>query len=271
MTKSQDHVEKDCDPETAAVIKLAPGNMEIVEVAPRLDRLKSLLSQAPYGIEDASEMDVEWMERDKTGLYKWDDLVNEVQASDEELRTGLRALSAVEIDGYWRLIDEFYMDMILKMLLHNSVLLDWPLDTLNQDEVLGVLESDGFPRKVASHCLSVYGDKAEDCGGKSLWKLNGKRICVHFARNILREGKMKMETFLEEWRRRIPAGMEACLETLEGEVLTEKVGIETWIRAFSTASLPSSPSDRFSILFKERPRWDWKDLQLYIRFQFSDN
>ncbi|KAF8412918.1 hypothetical protein HHK36_000890 [Tetracentron sinense] len=31
------------------------------------------------------------------------DLVNRVQASDEELMTGLRALSAVEIDGYWRI------------------------------------------------------------------------------------------------------------------------------------------------------------------------
>lgn len=265
-SKLQDHEENDCDLESASVIKLAPGNMEIVEVAPRLDRLKSLLSQVPYGIDDATEMEVEGVGKDKTGLYKWDDLVNEVQASDEELRSGLQALLAVEIDGYWRLVDETYMDMILKMLLHNSILLDWPLNALDEVEVLGILESDGFPSKVAYHCLSVYGDKLEVGGCKCFWKLNEKRVAVHFARNILREGKMKMDNFLEEWRQKVPTGIEASLQILEGEVLTEKVGIETWIRAFSTSSLPSTPADRFSILFKERPRWDWKDLQPYTRY-----
>ncbi|OWM68474.1 hypothetical protein CDL15_Pgr024614 [Punica granatum] len=261
----QDCAGNGCDHEAAIVIKLASGSMEIVEVAPRLDKLKSLLSQAPYGIEEASEMEVEGMERDKTGLYKWDDLVNEVQASDEELRSGLQALSAVEIDGYWRIIDNSYMDMILRMLLHNSVLMDWPLNALDQDEVFGVLASDGFPRKVAHHCLSMYGDKSEEDGSKCIWKLDEKRVCVHFARNILREGKMKMEKFIEEWSRRIPPGMEASLQMLDGEVLTEKLGIDTWVRGFSVSSLPSTPSERFSILFKERPRWDWKDLQPYIR------
>ncbi|KAK4767111.1 hypothetical protein SAY86_014861 [Trapa natans] len=265
--KLQDHEENGCDLERASVIKLAPGSMEIVEIAPRLDKLKSLLSQAPYGIEDASEMEVEGLGRDEKGLYKWGDLVNEIQASDEELKSGLQSLSAFEIDGYWRLLDETYMDMILKMLLHNCVLLDWTLNALDEDEVLGVLESDGFPRKVAHHCLSVYGDKLQEGGCKPFWKLNDKRVSVHFARSVLREaeGNMKMERFLDEWRRKVPIGMETSLEILEGEILTEKIGIEIWIRAFRASSLPSAAADRFSILFKERPRWDWKDLQPYIR------
>ena len=37
------------------------------------------------------------------------------------------------------------MDTILNMLLHNSVLNEWPLDALGENEVVGVLESKGFP------------------------------------------------------------------------------------------------------------------------------
>ena len=62
----------------ASVIKVAPGNMELVEVAPRLDKLKLLLLENPYTSEELS---------DKEELYKWNDLIDRVQASDDELRS----------------------------------------------------------------------------------------------------------------------------------------------------------------------------------------
>ncbi|KAF9666379.1 hypothetical protein SADUNF_Sadunf16G0223400 [Salix dunnii] len=251
----------------APVIKVAPGNMELVEVAPKLDKLKLLLSENPYGYEDALEMDfMEDVEKNKARLYNWDDLVGSVQASDEELRNGLWALSAVEIDGFWRVVDEKYMDMILRMLLHNSVLNDWSLDALHEDDVVSVLVSDGFPEKLASHCLHVYGSKVDgDVGGSCVWRLDERRVCVHFARQILSTGKQKMETFMAEWLQRIPGGMQISFDMLEGEVLTEKLGIETWVYSFSVSSLPLTPSERFNMLFRERSKWEWKDLQPYIR------
>ncbi|XP_059431447.1 uncharacterized protein LOC132164940 [Corylus avellana] len=249
-----------------SVIKVAPGSMELVEVAPRLDKLKLLLSVSPYRFGEEIEMeDLEETEKSNRGLYKWDDLVQEVQASDDELRSGLQALSAVEIGSYWRIVDEKYMDTILRMLLHNSVLNDWSLDALNEDEVVGVLESDGFPQKLARHCLDVYGSKVDESVGSHVWRLDERRVCVHFAREILKEGKKKTESFMAEWLQKIPEGMRASFDMLEGEILTERFGVETWVRPFSVSSLPSSPAERFSILFRERPKWEWKDLQPYIR------
>ncbi|XVF41378.1 hypothetical protein PTKIN_Ptkin01aG0275600 [Pterospermum kingtungense] len=249
-----------------SVIKIAPGNMELVEVAPRLDKLKSIVSENPYSSHEAlGTKDLELTERSMSRLYTWDDLTNMVQASDDELRTGLQALSAVEIDGYWRIVDEKYMDMILRMLLHNSVLNDWSLDTLIEDKVVNVLESDGFPRKLAYHCLRVYGSRVEEAIDRVVWRMDARRVCVHFARQILSEGKRKMESFMEEWMRVIPEEMQAGFDMLEGEVLTEKLGVETWVRLFSISSLPYTPAVRFSILFKERPKWEWKDLEPYIR------
>ncbi|GAB2272680.1 hypothetical protein Dimus_007502 [Dionaea muscipula] len=268
-----DEKAKDCDEECkdgssgAPVIKVAPGNMELIEVAPRLDRLKLLLSENRFGLSEMSNMEiVSDRGMGNIGLYSWEDLVEKVQSSDDELRLGLDALSAIEINGYWRIVDDKCMDSVLSMLLHNAVLNDWPLNALGEKEVLCMLESDGFPCKIASHCLQVYGSRVnKDSEIDSVWKLDERKVCVHFAKQILRDGKIKMENFMEEWAHKIPSGMQASLEMLEGEILMEKLGIETWVNAFSVSSLPSNPAERFSILFRERPKWEWKDLQPYIR------
>ncbi|KAL0429395.1 UNVERIFIED_CONTAM: Sister chromatid cohesion protein DCC1 [Sesamum radiatum] len=251
----------------ASVIKVAPGCMELVEVAPKLDKLKLLLSQNPYSFSETSDMDIsEEREKMRIGLYRWDDLVDRLQASDEELRMGLQSLSAIEIDGYWRILDDKYMNAILNMLLHNIILNDWSINALNEDEVVGVLETDGFPRNIATHCLQVYCCMVDEgVGLSSTWKLDERRICVHLAREILKEGKMKLKIFMEKWMRKVPDGMHASFDMLEGEVLIEKLGMDTWVYSFSVSSLPSTPADRFCVLFQERPKWEWKDLQPYVR------
>ncbi|GAB4862028.1 hypothetical protein Ancab_037282, partial [Ancistrocladus abbreviatus] len=51
-----------------------------------------------------------------------DDPVEEIQGRDRELRLGLETLPVVQIKGYWRIVDEDYMDSLLRMLmlLHNG-------------------------------------------------------------------------------------------------------------------------------------------------------
>ncbi|GAB2232680.1 hypothetical protein Droror1_Dr00011726 [Drosera rotundifolia] len=251
----------------APVYKVAPGNMELIEIAPRLDRLKLLLSENHVGISEMSESEMV-LDRDEgcKVLYSWEDLVELVQASDDELRSGLEALSAVEINGYWRILDDKFIDYVLTMLLHNSVLADWSLDALRENQVTDMLESDGVPRSIAAHCLRVYGSRVnEDLEMESVWKLDERKVCVHFAQQVLKDGEMKMEKFMEEWIRKIPSGMHGSLDMLQGEILMEKIGIETWVRSFSVSSLPLNPAERFSILFKVRPKWEWKDLEPFIR------
>ncbi|KAH6772879.1 zinc ion binding protein [Perilla frutescens var. hirtella] len=251
----------------ASVLKVAPGCMELVEVAPKLDELKLLLSQNPYSFIEASEMDTsEEGEKTGMGLYRWQDLVERIQASDEELKLGLQSLSAVEINGCWRILDDNYTHAILNMLLQDVTLNDWSVNALDEDEVLSVLEADGFPRNIAKHCLQVYCSKVDEGVGVSYkWKLDERLVCVCLAREILKGGKMKHEIFMEKWTRKLPDGMCASFDMLEGEVLTEKLGVETWLYSFSVSSLPSTPAERFSILFQQRPKWEWKDLRPYVR------
>lgn len=39
---------------------------------------------------------------------------------------------------------------------------------------------------------------------------------------------------------------------LEGEVLCEKLGAETWVHAFSVTDLPLAPAERFAALFRDQ-------------------
>ena len=63
-------------------MKLAPGHMELVQIAPRLENIKSFLSERPY---KEDEMGAEIETRGLKGLYRWDDLLDIIQASEEEL------------------------------------------------------------------------------------------------------------------------------------------------------------------------------------------
>ncbi|KAI3809500.1 hypothetical protein L1987_25476 [Smallanthus sonchifolius] len=69
----------------------------------RLDKLKSLLLENLYEEGDGQS----------GNLYKWDDLKTILHATDGELDSGLRLLSATEIDGYWRIVHYTYMDRML--------------------------------------------------------------------------------------------------------------------------------------------------------------
>lgn len=258
-----DHTNEDTSVATdavASIIKVAPGSIELVRAAPRLDKLRSLLGERPYVLDEDLGDDFQH----KKGLYTWQDLCELVQASDGELLDGLSSLLAVEIDGFWRTVDANSVNTVLDMILHNSVLHDWLLNALPETNVLSVMESDGFAPKIVTHCLSRFGMKAEQ-EGRSCWSLDERLVCLQFARRALGAGKMKLNNFVDKWERSIPSGMRADLEMLEGEVLYEKLGVETWVHAFSVADLPLTPGERFAALFRERPRWEWKDLQPYIR------
>ncbi|XP_078170237.1 zinc ion binding protein [Carex rostrata] len=243
-----------------SVLKLAPGNIELVQTAPRLDKLRFLLLQRPYKLDEEEE------DCGTEGLYTWHDLISSIQASDEELREGLRSLSAMEINGFWRMVDPKSTNMVLTMVLTNLVLHDWLWDALVEEEVLSILDSDGFNSTVVKHCLETFGTKIENENQK-VWCLDTKRIAVHFAKQVLgtNGGKMKLEIFIEKWMRNVLKGMSFDMNMLEGEVLFEKIGAETWIKAFSVAELPLRPDARFSMLFKERAKWAWKDLEPYVR------
>ncbi|KAF3778765.1 Sister chromatid cohesion protein [Nymphaea thermarum] len=259
---AETETEMDVTDSAASVVKLAPGHMELVLVAPKLEKLKTLLKQRVYkGDYDDCESD------SKLGLYTWQDLADRIQASDDELRDGLRAISAVEIDGYWRLVDDGLMEELLTMMFRNLDIHGWSSNALREEEVLPVMVDDGYSPTLVLHCLNTNGSKEEKEEGH-IWCLNQRMVAVFYGRRVLgRCGKRKEVDFMEEWKRTVPSGIDVSMGMLEGEVLTEKIGVDTWVRGFSVSSLPSTPAERFAALFRERQRWEWQHLEPFVRLK----
>lgn len=254
------------DKPSAGAMKLAPGHMELNQIAPRLEKLKSLLSERPY---KEDEMDEE-VERGLKGLYRWEDLLDNVQASEEELRAGLKGLAAVEIEGYWRIVDRKFMGCLLDVLILNCVQHDWPLNALKAADILPMLEQDGYSKRIAMHCLEVYGSTTagsaeEQHEMNQVWCLDERLVCLHYAKQLMSAGRWKLDDFMEAWMQNLPSGIQARMEMLKGEALVEKFGVDLWINPFSVSSLPTTPAERFAALFRERPKWQWEDLEPYIR------
>eukprot|EP00252_Welwitschia_mirabilis_P000400 TRINITY_DN10409_c0_g1_i2.p1 TRINITY_DN10409_c0_g1~~TRINITY_DN10409_c0_g1_i2.p1 ORF type:complete len:104 (+),score=19.14 TRINITY_DN10409_c0_g1_i2:122-433(+) len=70
---------------------------------------------------------------------------------------------------------------------------------------------------------------------------------------------------MEAWLQTLPPGLTAHQEMLRGEALFEQLGPDIWLRPFPASSLPVTPAERFRVLFKERRRWTWEDLEPYVR------
>uniref|UniRef100_A0A453Q2H4 Uncharacterized protein n=1 Tax=Aegilops tauschii subsp. strangulata TaxID=200361 RepID=A0A453Q2H4_AEGTS len=49
-----------------------------------------------------------------------------------------------------------------------------------ENAVLSVMESDGFTRKIVTHCLGTFGMKVEQEAG-SCWRLDERLVCLQFA------------------------------------------------------------------------------------------
>lgn len=211
-------------------------------------------------------------DRGRAGLYTMDDLVNQVQASHGQIKAALDSMHAVEIEGFCRIVDEKFMQGLLEVILLSAVQHDWDLKLLPEPEVVQTIRNDGYSPKIIKHCLVCYGKEVEQEPDMRRWELEESKVCLHYAKQLLRAAsKWRLEDFVDAWKSNIPTGIQPALEMLKGEVLVEKMGGDSWLRLYSVSSLPSKPAERFSALFKEKPKWEWDDLEPYLRWEILFN
>ncbi|KAG0586272.1 hypothetical protein KC19_2G077700 [Ceratodon purpureus] len=262
--------EKSCvEQVNAGVVATAAGLIELVETAPRLDEMKTLLNQRPFTEDLDEEQMLEEDDRGRAGLYSMEDLVSRVQASYGQIKSALETMQAVEIDGFWRIVDVKFMQGLLEVILLSAVQHDWNLKSLEETEVVQTVRNDGYSPVIIKHCLACYGNEVErnvDEPDMKRWELDERKVCLHYAKQLLRAAsKWRLEDFVDAWKNNIPTGLQPELEMLKGEFLIEKIGGDSWLRLYSVSTLPSKPAERFSALFKEKPKWEWNDLEPYLR------
>ncbi|KAD0559596.1 hypothetical protein E3N88_44074 [Mikania micrantha] len=185
-------------------------------------KLKALLLQNPYTLDEEHEGG-----QKRSGLYKLDDLKSMFHAADEELKSALRLVSAVEINGYWRLVDDMCIDQVLYNLVWKADCEDWSFSSLDGSKVIKCLgDTWGLSPVLACHCLELYARTTDGW----VWELDIRRVCVELARWVIksnrRRRRMKIEEFMRQWS---CVGLPVSLDMLEGEILVEEHGNHSWV------------------------------------------
>ncbi|XP_076881690.1 uncharacterized protein LOC143529893 [Bidens hawaiensis] len=180
-------------------------------------KLKALLLQNPY------KVDEDLQGGQKHGLHKWDDLKSMLDATDEELNTTLRRVSALEIDGHWRILEDMCIYQLLYFLVWVIDVNYWSYDSLDVNKVVEALGGGHhkYPHALVDHCFKLY---ASTTDGK-VWQLDTKRVSMELARWILKDknAKMEFQDFMTAWT---CVGLPVSVDMLEGDIVVEH---QSWV------------------------------------------
>ncbi|KAM4029292.1 sister chromatid cohesion protein DCC1 isoform 2-T3 [Anomaloglossus baeobatrachus] len=230
---------------------------ELRRCRPKLKRLKKLLQENVY----------EGPENEKDGsasVYTTEDLLNQIQASAEELMDHLKVIHACNIKGFWRLLD---FDYEMKLLNHVTQLMDsesWSFSRVPLKvclEELRPLE----PEEMIEHCLECFGKSfSED--EETLFALDEDKICRATAQMLLQNAvKFNLSEFQEVWQQSVPEGMTTRVDQLKGLALVDRTSRPETIFLLKTEDLPEDTQERFKTLFVMREKWTEADISPYIQ------
>ncbi|KAI4582207.1 hypothetical protein MJG53_020795 [Ovis ammon polii x Ovis aries] len=234
---------------------------ELRRCRPKLKKLKKLLMENTYEGPDSEK------EKDSSHLkYTTGDLLDQIQASEEEIMTQLQVLNACEIGGsYWRILE---FDYEMKLLNHITQLVDsesWsfskvPLNTCLQE--LGPLEPD---RRWYNSEDSVAPSAVLSLG-EVYFELSADKICRATAQMLLQNAvKFNLAEFQEVWQQSVPEGMTTRLDQLQGLALVDRQSRPEIIFLLKVEDLPEGDQERFSSLFSLREKWTEEDIAPYIQ------
>ncbi|XP_054897854.1 sister chromatid cohesion protein DCC1 [Poeciliopsis prolifica] len=232
---------------------------ELRKQRPKLKKLKKLLMANSY-----EGPAIRGQEENTENRYTMEDLLERVQASEEELKTHLEKIHACQIDGYWRVLD---FDYEMKLLGHVTQLVDsesWsfnkvPLHTSLEE--LAPLE----PREMIEHCLNCYGKRYIE-NGEVFYELHEDRVCRGLALMLLQNAvKFNLKEFQDVWQQSVPEGMSTRLEQLKGVALVDRTSCPETISLLRVEDLPEDTVERFNHLFSLREKWTEDDITPYIQ------
>nr|XP_025034473.1 sister chromatid cohesion protein DCC1 isoform X1 [Pelodiscus sinensis] len=232
---------------------------ELRRCRPKLKKLRKLLMENPYEGPDR--------EREKAvtdSKYTMEDLLDLIQASEEEILHQLKVINACKIEGYWRVLE---FDYEMKLLNHVTQLIDsesWsfskvPLSICLQE--LGPLE----PKEMIQHILLSYGMKHTD-KDEVYFEMNADKICTATAQMLLQNAvKFNLSEFQEVWQQSVPEGLITRLDQLKGLALLDRNSRPETIFLLKVEDLPEDNQERFNRLFTIREKWTEADIAPYIQ------
>ncbi|TFK54270.1 hypothetical protein OE88DRAFT_1723980 [Heliocybe sulcata] len=245
--------------------------IELVPSLPKLHKLKGILRGAEYdeGHED-EEMDDEDIPAESSPMrrkFTYADAL-QLQASEGELRRGLRDMRILNVGGRLRPISPSFLNTILELILNHLVSESVPHNAVPVDQLCLALEEHEIRRTVTLQVLAWFGV----IRGPS-WEMNVDEVLKQVALGILRPHKdepVSEDEFLAQWKRAVSDTFEAqvSLTLLEGNYLSttlpNRFPALPALLYFPSSSLPIDPAARFTDLFLTRSRWKAQDIAPYL-------
>ncbi|XP_029359231.1 sister chromatid cohesion protein DCC1 isoform X1 [Echeneis naucrates] len=232
---------------------------ELRKGRPKLKKLTKLLMENPYeGPALGGQTEV------TENRYKMQDLLERIQASEEEIKTHLETIHACQIDGYWRVLD---FDYEMKLLAHVTQLVDSESWSVNKVPLQTSLEelSPLEPKEMIEHCLNCYGKRYTE-NDEVFYSLDEDKVCRALALMLLQNAvKFNLREFQEVWQQSVPEGMSTRMDQLKSVALVDRMSRPETICLLRVEDLPEGTVERFNQLFTLREKWTEEDITPYIQ------
>ncbi|XP_073986609.1 sister chromatid cohesion protein DCC1 [Rhodnius prolixus] len=247
--------------EVKEIVDIFHDYYEIKKIKPRLSRIRHLLNEKQYKGSELEE------EHQSNGYYTTDDLIVRIQASEEEIKQGLLDIDAVCINGKWRLLEDQYQFRALSFMLNLLDENSWKVNEVPLGETLEIL-NELLPKEIASHIVEMYLEPTGEFNdeGDTLMQIKEEKTCRYLGGYLLRQAaKFSLKDFLEAWQQSVPEGLSTDLKQLAGLALYSLESKPQLIWYFPEEDLPTDLNERFSILFKQREKWTFSEIEPYVR------
>merc|ERR1711874_47816 len=226
--------------------------LELIEIRPRLRKMKDLLLQNPYNEDSRRE--------GKKGLL-FSEILDRVQASEEEILQGLEHYECVEVGGRWFILDQDYQMVVLSRILKYFDENSWGLDCVHKKETVSTL-SGLVAEEVVSQVFDFYTRPLQEPDDFSV---NQEKISRFFGDFLLAANSgYVLSEFLDMWQKAVPDGITTDLSHLQGLVLVDEEKTPAVIKRFAEESLPLTIADRLTVLFGAREKWRLEEISPFV-------
>ncbi|XP_013191769.2 sister chromatid cohesion protein DCC1 [Amyelois transitella] len=237
---------------------------ELKPCQPRLSKLRKILEPTKY---QGSELEYAV---DKSKLLTYEAIFDQTQASKTELNAELNKIQAIEIDGYYRLLEFDYEFRVLSYMIDLIEENSWPLNRISKEITLDSLK-DLVPLAILESMFGFYTFESVKEGGVQYYQYKEDKVCRFLARVLLKNaGKFNLVEFLQAWNDSVPEGMTPHESLLSGIALIDKTTTPKVVWGFSESDLLEDINERFKILFQTRPKWTVDEISPYINCYATD-
>lgn len=206
-------------------------------------------------------------EDDSAKNYAFEDLLDFIQSSEEELKQALIDLQTCEFNGYFRILDFDYKFNVLSQIVEIIESKSFPTNKVLMDPVIEAVQ-DVVPKKIAEKCFLWFLHETDDTdeSGQKFYAFNEDYVCRIYAEMLLRAAsKFHLDDFLESWQKSVPEGMKCDLVQLRGLALTDRNYSPEVIFHFPCHDMPENIAERFTKLFKVKEKWSYDEIIPYLQ------